>query len=93
MRNSWKKKSWFNYLMNGMQTQSKVSISSSQSSFEKDQTFCNTIENKVRIYLALGLQSVGYRRFYQRLFKQTGIQEGQLMNLYVREEDRMHARK
>jgi hypothetical protein len=42
----------------------------------KDQTYCNTIEKKTRIHLALGLQSVGYTQFYQRLFELTGIDEG-----------------
>jgi hypothetical protein len=60
----------------------------------KDRTYCNTIENKSRIHLALGLQSVGYKKFYKRLFKQTGIEgDGFFTDLYVRAEDRMHAWK
>jgi hypothetical protein len=60
----------------------------------KDRTYCNTIENKTRIHVALGLQSVGYRQFYKRLFERTGIQgDGHFTNLYVRAEDRMHAWK
>jgi hypothetical protein len=60
----------------------------------KDRMYCNTIENKARIHVALGLQSVRYKQFYKRLFKRTGIQgDGHFTNLYVRAEDRMHAWK
>jgi hypothetical protein len=61
----------------------------------KDRTFWNTtIENKARIHVALGLQSVGYKHFYQQLLKGTGIKgDGHFTNLYVRAEDRMHAWK
>jgi hypothetical protein len=51
----------------------------------KDRTYCNRTENNARIHLALGLQSVGYRKFYKSLFKRTGIQGGgQFTSLYVR---------
>jgi hypothetical protein len=46
------------------------------------------IENKVRIHLALGLQCFGYAKFYQRVFEQTGIQEGIFTNHYIGTEDR-----
>jgi hypothetical protein len=60
----------------------------------KDRTYCNTIENKSRIHLWLGLQTVGYKKFYKRLFEQTGIErDGKFTSLYVRMEDRMHAWK
>jgi hypothetical protein len=60
----------------------------------KDRMYCNTIENKARIHVALGLQSVGYKQFYKHLFERTGIQgDGHFINLYVRAEDRMHAWK
>jgi hypothetical protein len=37
---------------------------------KKDQIICFTIEkNKVRIHLALGLQSVGFQKFYKHAFK------------------------
>jgi hypothetical protein len=61
----------------------------------KDRTYCDTIENKARIHVALGLQiSVGYKQFYKRLFERTGIQgDDHFTNLYVRAEDGMHAWK
>jgi hypothetical protein len=59
----------------------------------EDPTFYSTIENRVRTHLVLGLKCVGYAKFYQRVFEQTGIQEGILMILYIRTEDRMHAWK
>jgi hypothetical protein len=34
----------------------------------KDRTYCQTIENKVRALLAAGLQSIGHREFYGRVF-------------------------
>jgi hypothetical protein len=34
----------------------------------KDKTYCQTIENRARSMLAMGLQSIGYRQFYQRIF-------------------------
>jgi hypothetical protein len=59
-----------------------------------DRTYCNMIENKARIHLALGLQSVGYKQFHKHLFERTRIKgHGRLTNLYVRAEDRMHAWK
>jgi hypothetical protein len=30
----------------------------------KDRTYCKTIETMFRIYLAMGIQSVGYHKFY-----------------------------
>jgi hypothetical protein len=39
----------------------------------KDKTYCQTIEKKARSMLAMGLQSVGYRQLYQRIFALTGI--------------------
>jgi hemerythrin len=41
--------------------------------FQKDWTYCNTIKNKVSKYLAICIQSIGYRWFYQRLFQLTGF--------------------
>jgi hypothetical protein len=61
----------------------------------KDSTYCNTIENKARIHVALGLQqNVGYKQFYKHLFERTGTKgDGQLTSLYVRAEERTHAWK
>jgi hypothetical protein len=60
----------------------------------RDRTYCNTIENKSIIHLALALQSVGYKKFYKRLSEQTDIEGNRkFTNLYVRAEDRMHAWK
>jgi hypothetical protein len=39
----------------------------------KDKTYCQTIENKARIHLAVGLQSVGFQQFYKRVFQLTGL--------------------
>jgi hypothetical protein len=40
----------------------------------KDRTYCQTIENKARSMLAVGLQSIGYRKLYSRVFALTGIE-------------------
>jgi hypothetical protein len=55
----------------------------------KDRTYCQTIENKVRALLAAGLQSIGYRKFYERVFALTGIdvQEDDITSLFLRSED------
>jgi hypothetical protein len=54
----------------------------------KDRTYCFSIENKVRIHVAVGLQSVGYRKFYERVLERTGIAvAGDLTFLYLRGED------
>jgi hypothetical protein len=34
----------------------------------KDRTYCQTIENKAPTMLAARLQSIGYRKFYERVF-------------------------
>jgi hypothetical protein len=39
----------------------------------KHRMCCKTIEKKVRIHLAMCIQSVGYRRFYWRISGRTGI--------------------
>jgi hypothetical protein len=39
----------------------------------KDRTYAMTIENKVRIHLAVAIDSVGYTEVYQRLAKKTGL--------------------
>ena len=39
----------------------------------KDKTYCQTIENKAHIHLAVGLQSVGYADFYKRVFAIIGV--------------------
>jgi hypothetical protein len=60
----------------------------------KYRTYCNIIKNKARMHFALCLQSVGYQKFYERLFERTGMGgEGKFMNLYMRAEDMMHAWK
>ena len=55
----------------------------------KDRTYCNTIENKARCMLAAGLQSIGYRQFYERVFELTGIKlsENNMTSLLLRSED------
>ena len=57
----------------------------------KDRTYCFTIENQERINVALGIQSLGYRRYYDRLFERTGMQKGFLTDLFFRAEDRKKA--
>jgi hypothetical protein len=67
----------------------------------KDRTYCQTIENKARSMLAVGLQSVGYRKFYGRLFALTGIElrEDDITSLFLRAKDsdklwrQLHRRK
>jgi rhodanese-related sulfurtransferase len=40
----------------------------------KDKTFCQSIENAARSYLAAAaLQSIGFRQCYERAFELTGI--------------------
>jgi hypothetical protein len=39
----------------------------------KDRTYCQSIENKTRSLLAVGLQPIGYRQLYNRDFALTGI--------------------
>jgi hypothetical protein len=55
----------------------------------KDRTYCRTIENRARTMLAVGLQSIGYRQFYQRVFALTGIKmtDDDITNLFLRSED------
>jgi ribosomal protein L37AE/L43A len=55
----------------------------------KDKTYCQTIENKARSLLAVGLQSVGYRQFYGRIFLLTGIPltTDDITSLFFRKED------
>ena len=56
----------------------------------KDRTYCQTIENAARSYLAAGLQSVGFRQFYERVFELTGIEiaEDDMTSLFFRSEDK-----
>jgi hypothetical protein len=55
----------------------------------KDKTYCQTIENKVRVHLAAGIQSVGYDNFYKRVFELTGIKgvEDDMTTLFFGSED------
>jgi hypothetical protein len=39
----------------------------------KDRTFAMTIENKVRLYLAVSIDSVGYTEVYRRIAEKTGL--------------------
>jgi hypothetical protein len=67
----------------------------------KDKTHCQTIENKARSMLAVGLQSVGHRQFYELVFSRTGVvlEEDDMTSLFLRKEDadklwrKMHRRK
>jgi hypothetical protein len=55
----------------------------------KDRTYCQTIENQARTMLAVSLQSIGYRQFYQRVFALTGmnLEEDGITNIFLRSED------
>jgi hypothetical protein len=55
----------------------------------KDRTYCQTVENKARTMLAGGLQSIGYRQFYKRVFTLTGIEmeEDDITSLFFGQED------
>jgi hypothetical protein len=55
----------------------------------KDKTYCQTIENKARSMLAVGLQSIGYRQLYQRIFKLTRIpiEVDNIKSLFLRDKD------
>ena len=55
----------------------------------KDKTYCQTIENKARSMVAVGIQSIGYRQFYARVFERTGIEvkEDDITGLFLRKED------
>jgi hypothetical protein len=44
----------------------------------KDRTYGMTIENKVRIHLAVCIDSVGYQSTYGRLAEKTGLELGQV---------------
>jgi hypothetical protein len=67
----------------------------------KDKTYCQTIENKARSMLAVGLQSVGCQKFYKRVFSRTGVvlEEDDMTSLFLQKEDadklwrKMHRRK
>jgi hypothetical protein len=39
----------------------------------KDRTYAMTIENKVRIYLAVAIDSIGYSETYERIAEKTGL--------------------
>jgi hypothetical protein len=54
----------------------------------KDRTFCKTIENFVRIHLAMYLLSIGYEKTYERVFALTGLSLGSFTFLYLRAEDK-----
>jgi hypothetical protein len=55
----------------------------------KDRTYAQTIENRARTMLATGLQSIGYRQFYKRVFSLTGIEicDDDITFLFLRSED------
>jgi len=55
----------------------------------KDKTWCQTIENKARCMVAVGLQSIGYRQFYARVFERTGVDilDDDMTSLFLRKED------
>jgi hypothetical protein len=55
----------------------------------KDKTHCQTIENKARMHLAVGLQSVGYQQWCERVFEITGMQlvEDDITALFFGSED------
>jgi hypothetical protein len=55
----------------------------------KDKTHCQTMENKARSMIVVGLQSIGYRQFYTRVFERTGIQssEEDITGCFLRKED------
>jgi hypothetical protein len=59
--------------------------------FPKDRTYRQTIENQARVYLAVGLQSIGYRQVYKRTFELKGIKlmEDDMTSLFLRSEDIM----
>jgi hypothetical protein len=44
----------------------------------KDRTYAMTIENQVRIHLAIFIDSVGYEETYSRLAEATGLQLGSI---------------
>jgi hypothetical protein len=70
-------------LFHGWDTNAVKSFNKLLSKFvPKDRKYFNTIENKARIHVGLGLQSVGYKQFYKRLFERTGKQrDGHFTNL------------
>jgi hypothetical protein len=39
----------------------------------KKKHMCRTLSNKSRIYMAIGLDSVGYKEYFQRLFHKLGV--------------------
>jgi hypothetical protein len=55
----------------------------------KDKTFCQSIENAARSYLAATLQSIGFRQCYERVFELTGIKmkRNYMTSLFLRAED------
>jgi hypothetical protein len=55
----------------------------------KDKTYCQTIENKARSMVAVGIQSIGYQQFYSRVFERTGIGmfDNDITGLFLRKED------
>jgi hypothetical protein len=67
----------------------------------KDKTYCQTIENKARSMVAIGLPSIGYRQLYQRIFELTRIpiKLDDITSLFLRDEDadklwrKVHRRK
>jgi hypothetical protein len=61
----------------------------------KDRTYCQTIENKTRSLLAVGLQSIGCRQLYNRVFALTGInlRDDDITNLFFCSEDAEKLRK
>jgi hypothetical protein len=50
----------------------------------KDRTYCQTIENKARSLLAIGLQSIGYRKLYHHVVALAGIslRDDDITNLF-----------
>ena len=41
----------------------------------KDRTYCKTIENSVRVHLAIIIDSIGYCRGYSRILKEIGVKQ------------------
>jgi hypothetical protein len=61
----------------------------------KDRTYCQTIENKVRSLLAIGLQLIGYRKLYHHVFALTEIslRDDDITNLFFGSEAAEKLRK
>jgi hypothetical protein len=55
----------------------------------KDKTCCQTLENKARSMIPVGLQSIGYRQFHTRAFERTGVEisKDDITGCFLRRED------